>query len=316
VTAGPSTELAAPGTGASTVSPGRWIPSLLLLSAIWGSSFLFIKIGVSELPALFVALGRVAGGALALLVVVALTQDRLPRDLRTWGHHAVVAVVGVIAPFSLFAFGEQRVSSVLAGIWNSITPLVVLPMAVLVFRTEKMTARRLTGLILGLLGALAILGVWQGVGGSSLTGQLMCLAAASCYGVSIPYVRRYVTPLPASGVVSSLCQLLIASALLAVVAPVFSDGFPDVLALSWPVVASVAALGVLGTGLAFVLHLRNIRLVGASNASTVTYIIPIFATIIGVVVLREPLEWFAPVGAAIVLLGVAVASGIRLGRRR
>ena len=223
-----------------------------------------------------------------------MTRDRLPRDLRAWGHHAVVAVVGVAAPFSLFAFGEQRVSSVLAGIWNSITPLVVLPMAVLVFRTEKMTSRRLIGLALGFVGALVILGVWQGVGGSSLAGQLMCLAAAACYGVSIPYVRKYVTPMPQSGVVSSLCQLLIASALLAIAAPVFSGGFPDLLALSWPVVASVAALGVFGTGLAFVLHLRNIRLAGASNASTVTYIIPIFATIIGVVVLQEPLDWYRP----------------------
>lgn len=314
VTAAPPTVLPIQGTRGPALR--HWLPGLLVLSAIWGSSFLFIKIGVSELPPLFVALGRVAGGALALLVVVALTRDRLPRDPRAWGHHAVVAVVGVAAPFSLFAFGEQRVSSILAGIWNSVTPLVVLPMAVLVFRTEKMTARRLAGLALGFAGSLVILGVWQGVGGSSLAGQLMCLAAASCYGVSIPYVRKYVTPLPQSGLVSSLCQLLVASALLAVVAPVASGGFPDPSALSWQVVAAVGALGVLGTGLAFVLHLRNIRLVGASTASTVTYIIPIFATIIGVVVLREPLDWFAPVGAAIVLLGIAVASGLRLGRRR
>ncbi len=303
------------GTGAPAPALSRWLPGLLVLAAIWGSSFLFIKVGVSELPPLFVALGRVVGGALALLIVVAVTRDRLPSDLRAWGHHAFVAVVGVAAPFSLFAFGEQRVSSVLAGIWNSVTPLVVLPMAVLVFRTEKMTGRRLLGLGLGFVGALVILGVWQGAGGSSLAGQLMCFAAAACYGVSIPYVRKFVSPLPQSGVVSSLCQLLVASALLAVVAPLASGGYPDLLALSWPVVASVTALGVLGTGFAFVLHLRNIRLVGASTASTVTYIIPIFATIIGVTVLGEPLDWFAPVGAAIVLLGVAVASGVRLGRR-
>ena len=139
MTAAPPTALPTRAATASAPGLGRWIPGLLVLAAIWGSSFLFIKVGVSELPPLFVALGRVAGGALALLVVAAVTRDRLPRDLRAWGHHAVVAVVGVAAPFSLFAFGEQRVSSVLAGIWNSITPLVVLPMAVLVFRTEKMT---------------------------------------------------------------------------------------------------------------------------------------------------------------------------------
>jgi drug/metabolite transporter (DMT)-like permease len=279
------------------------------LAAIWGSSFLFIKVGVTELHPLFVALGRVLGGAIALVVVVLLTRDRLPRDPWFWGHNAVVAVVGVALPFTLFGFGEQRISSVLAGIWNSVTPLIALPMAVLVFRTEKITSRRVLGLVLGFVGAATILGVWQGVGGSSLAGQLMWLTAAACYGVAIPYTRRYITPRPESGLAASAGQLLIATVLLAVVAPLAGGGYPAVAELSGPVVASVAALGVLGTGLAFVLHMRNIRLLGASTASMVTYLIPVFATVIGVLVLGEELAWFQPVGAAVVLLGVAITQG-------
>ncbi len=100
----------------------RWLPGMATLAAIWGSSFLFIKVGVTELHPLFVAFGRVLGGAVALVVVVLLTRDRLPRDPRFWAHNAVVAVLGVALPFSLFGFGEQRISSVLAGIWNSVTP--------------------------------------------------------------------------------------------------------------------------------------------------------------------------------------------------
>ena len=280
------------------------------LAAIWGSSFLFIKVGVTELHPLFVALGRVLGGAIALVAVLLLTRDRLPRDPRFWGHNAVVAVLGVALPFALFGFGEQRISSVLAGIWNSVTPLIALPMAVLVFRTEKMTHRRVLGLILGFVGAATILGVWQGIGGSSLAGQLMCLTAAACYGVAIPYTRRFLTPRPESGLAVSASQLLIATMLLGVVAPLAGGGFPAVAELSGPVLASVAALGVLGTGLAFVLHMRNIRLLGASTASMVTYLIPVFATVIGVVVLGEELAWYQPVGAAIVLLGVAIAQGV------
>ncbi len=187
-------------------------------------------------------------------------------------------------------------------------------MAVLVFRTEKMTRRRVLGLVLGFVGAATILGVWQGVGGSSLAGQLMCLTAAACYGVAIPYTRRFITPRPVSGLAVSASQLLIATVLLGMIAPLVGGGFPDVTELSGPVVASVAALGVLGTGLAFVLHMRNIRLLGASTASMVTYLIPVFATVIGVTVLGEHLAWFEPVGAAIVLLGVAIAQGVgRLG---
>ena len=288
-----------------------WLPGMLTLAAIWGSSFLFIKVGVSELHPLFVALGRVLGGATALVVVALLTRDRLPRDLRLWGHNAVVAVLGIAVPFSLFSYGEQRISSVLAGIWNSVTPLVVLPMAVLVFRTEKMTLRRVLGLGLGFLGACVILGVWQGVGGSSLAGQLMCLAAAACYGVAIPYTRRFIAPRPESGLAMSVSQLLVATVVLAVVAPLAGGGFPAVLDLSAPVIASVALLGVVGTGLAFVINLRNIRLLGATTAAMVTYVIPVFATLIGVIVLGEQLAWYQPVGAVFVLLGVAVAQGRR-----
>ena len=288
----------------------RWLPGMLALGAIWGSSFLFIKIGVSELHPLYVALGRVASGALILLLILLATGRGLPRDVGTWGHNAVIALIGVAMPFTLFGYGEQRISSILAGIWNSITPLVVLPLAVVAFRTEKMSTRRLIGLLLGLIGALIILGIWQGVGGSSLSGQLLCLAAASCYGVAIPYTRKFVSPRPESGIAMSAVQLIVATLVLGLLAPLVSGTVPDVRALSWPVVGSVATLGAVGTGIAFVIHLRNIRLVGASTASMVTYIIPVFATVVGAVVLGERITWYQPVGAALVLLGVAVAEGV------
>lgn len=287
---------------------------MLVLALIWGSSFLFIKVAVAELHPLYVTLGRVAFGAVALLIVLALTRQRLSFDPRLWGHCVVLAVVGTAVPFSLFAYGEQRVSSVLAGLWNSVTPLVVLPMAVLIFRTERSSVRKLAGVGLGFVGALVILGVWQGTGGSSLTGQLMCFGAAACYGVAIPYQKRFVASRPESGVVVSGVQLLLATAVMAVVAPVVTRTVPNVTALSWPVVGSMVALGALGTGIAFVIHLRNIRMIGASLASMVTYVIPVFATVIGIVVLREQLQWYQPVGAAVVLAGVAVSQGL-LGRR-
>jgi drug/metabolite transporter (DMT)-like permease len=283
---------------------------MVILGMIWGSSFLFIKIGVSELHPFYVAWARVASGALALLVILLVTRHRLP-DLRGWGHNAVVGVIGVAAPFSLFGYGEQRIPSILAGIWNSITPLVVLPLAVIAFRTERLTLRRLIGLVLGLAGALMILGIWRSPGGSSLSGQLMCLAAAACYGVSIPYTRKFLSPRPESGLAMSAAQLIVASVVLAVVAPLVSGGVPHPAQLSWQVLASILTLGVVGTGIAFVIHLRNIRLIGASAASMVTYIIPVFATLIGALVLGEQIAWYQPIGAAIVLLGVAVAQGVR-----
>ncbi|MFJ6199838.1 DMT family transporter [Micromonospora sp. NPDC092111] len=294
---------------------GSWLPGFLALAAIWGSSFLFIKVGIEELHPLHLTLYRVATGAATLLVVLVLLRDRLPREPRVWAHLVVVAAFGVAIPFTLFGFGEQRVESMLAGIWNATTPLIVLPLAVLAFRTERLTTRSAVGLGLGFLGVLVVLGVWEGVGGAHFTGQLMCLGAAACYGVAIPYQKKFIAGSSHSGLSLSAAQLLVATAQLAIVAPLVAGAPPVPTGLSLPVVASVLALGALGTGLAFVINLRNIRLAGASTASTVTYLVPIFAVLIGAVVLGERLNWHQPVGALIVLLGVAVAQGV-VGRRR
>ncbi len=169
-----------------------WLPGFVALAAIWGSSFLFIKVGVAELHPLHLTLYRVGSGALTLLVVLAVLRDRLPRDPRVWGHLTVIAAFGVALPFTLFGYGEQRVESMLAGIWNATTPLVVLPLAVLVFRTERLTAPGAVGLGLGFTGVMVVLGVWQGIGGAHFVGQLMCFGAAACYGLAIPYQKKFI----------------------------------------------------------------------------------------------------------------------------
>ncbi|MFG3709140.1 DMT family transporter [Micromonospora sp. NPDC047670] len=292
-----------------------WLPGFIALAAIWGSSFLFIKVGVEELHPLHLTLYRVGAGAVTLLVVLAVFRDRLPTEPRVWAHLAVVAALGVAVPFTLFGYGEQRVESMLAGIWNATTPLIVLPLAVLVFRTERLTVRRAVGLGLGFVGVLVVLGVWQGVGGAHFVGQLMCFGAAACYGVAIPYQKKFVAASAHSGLSLSAAQLVMAVAQLAVVAPFVAGAPPVPTSLSPEVIASVLALGALGTGLAFVINMRNIRVAGASTASAVTYLIPIFAVLIGALALGERLTWHQPVGALIVLVGVAVSQGL-IGRRR
>ena len=299
-------------------APGlrAWLPSFLLLAVIWGTSFLFIKVGVRELPPLWLTFARVAAGAVVLLVVLAVTRDRLPREPRLWAHLFVVAALGVVFPFTLFGYGEQRVSSVLAGIWNAATPLVALPLAVLVFRTERMTRRRAAGIAIGFLGVLTVLGVWRGVGGVQLTGQLMCFGAAMGYAVAIPYQKKFIAGSSASGVALAAAQLLVALAQLAVLAPLVAGAPPAPSHLSAQVVWCVLALGALGTGLAFVLNFRVIRVAGASTSTSVTYLMPIVATLVGVLILGEALHWNQPVGAAVVLAGVAVSQGALSRRRR
>jgi drug/metabolite transporter (DMT)-like permease len=303
-------------TGPDTAAARRWLPSYLMLAAIWGTSFLLIKVGVRELHPLWLTFGRVAAGSAVLLVVLAVTRDRLPRDARLWGHLAVVAALGVTLPFTLFGYGEQRVSSVLAGIWNAATPLVALPLAVLVFRTESLTPRRAAGIATGFLGVLVVLGVWRDLGGSQLTGQLMCFGAAMCYAVAIPYQKKFIAGRTGSGVSIATGQLLMALAQLIVLAPLLAGAPPAPAGLSPQVVWCVLALGALGTGLAFVLNLRVIRVAGASTSASVTYLMPVVATVVGVLILGEHLIWNQPVGALIVLTGVAISQGVLSRGRR
>jgi drug/metabolite transporter (DMT)-like permease len=297
-------------------APRAWLPGFVLLGVIWGSSFLFIKVGVAELHPLYVTLGRVLAGVLALLAVLAATRDRLPRDLRLWAHLTVTGIVGTALPFTLFGYGEERVSSSLAGIWNAATALLVLPLAVYLFRTERMTAHRAVGLLIGFVGVLVVLGVWAGLGGAQFTGQLMCIAAAACYAVAIPYTRRFVSQRRESGIALAAGQLVTATVALAIVAPLTAGAPTPITDLSLKAVASILTLGAVGTGLAFVLNMRNIKLVGATTASMVTYLIPVFAVVLGVLALDEHITWHQPVGALIVLLGVAVAQGLVPTRKR
>jgi drug/metabolite transporter (DMT)-like permease len=292
------------------------VPGFITLSAIWGSSFLFIKVSVVELHPVYVTLGRVALGAATMLLLVVILRDRLPCGWRIWGHLVVAGVIGVALPFTLFGYGEQRIPSLLAGIWNATTPLVALPLAALVFRTEQFTLRKAAGIALGFGGVLLVLGVWRGVGGAVLTGQLMCFGAAGCYGVAIPYLRRFVTTQRSSGLALVAGQMVAATAVMAVVAPLTGGPAPVVTRLPADVIGSMAALGVLGTGFAFLIHYRNIRLVGASAASLVTYLVPLFAVLAGVLVLGEPLAWYQPVGTLVVFSGIAIMQGVPVPRRR
>lgn len=294
-----------------------WLPTMLALAAIWGCSFLFISVGVRELHPLYLALGRVIAGATVLLVILAIKREPLPRDPRLWMHSFVVGAAGSAIPWTLFGFGEERIPSLLAGIWNGITPLIVLPMAVLVFRTETFSAQRVAGLVVGFGGMLVVLGAWHVDGGADLLGQALCMLAAVSYGVVIPYQKRFVASTSLSGTALSASMFLCATVQLAIVAPIVTGQAPPApWSLSIEVIASVLALGALGSGLAFVLSMRNIRLIGASRASMVTYLMPVFSILVGVIVLHEHLTWYQPVGGLVVLLGVAVSQGLLASLRR
>jgi len=249
----------------------------VLLSAIWGFglSFMFIKVGDQGPAPLQVAFGRLLCGAATLMIVLAVRREGLPRDPRVWRHLAVAALLVNALPFSLFAYAETHVTSVIAGMWNATTPLLTLLVAMLVLPEERPSSERVLGIGIGFAGVLVLLGIWHAPTGGALLGNLACLAAAAGYALGFPYVRRNLSGRPESSVALSTGQLLCGAAALALITP-FLTTSPASLPL--PVAASVLSLGVLGTGLAYILNFGVIQAAGATSASTVTYVIPLFST--------------------------------------
>lgn len=295
-----------PPRGKGFVLPAQF----LLLSAIWGSSFLFIKVGDAAFAPVLVSFGRMVFGSVTLLIIIALRRDRLPRGRAVWRHLIIASLLANVLPYTLFAYGETHVTSIVAGIWNATTPLLTLLVVLLTLAEERPSRERLAGLTIGFAGVLFVLGVWHGIGSQELVGNLACFAAAACYGLALPYVRRNLAGRSESTISLSAAQLLCGTGWLALALP-FLGAQPH----AWPVasILSIGALGALGTGIAYMLNYELLRKMGATTASMVTYIIPIFSTLIGVVILHEPLTWNQPVGALIVITGIAVSQGrIRL----
>jgi drug/metabolite transporter (DMT)-like permease len=284
-----------------------WRAQFVLLAAIWGSSFLFIKVLGEHWPAPWVAFGRVALGAITLTAVTLIRRERLHiRDRRVWRHLIVVALLYNVIPFTLFAYGEQHTSSIVAGLWNATTPLWVLIAVLLVFDEERLSRGRAAGMLVGFVGVALVLGPWRSLGHGELIGNLACAGAGLSYGISWPYTRRYLAGRPESALALSYGQLLCATAILAVIAP-FAGAPTTHIGLKG--VGSLLALGTLGTGVAYLLNYSIIRAAGAAVGSTVTYLIPVFSTALGAIVLNEPLRWNQPVGAVVLITGIAVAQG-------
>lgn len=298
-------------------NPRTTVWAFLALSLIWGASFLFIKVGLEGLSPAQVVLGRILLGALTLAVIMTVTRRRWPRDRRVWGHMVVVGAFFCAIPFTLFAWAEQYVPSSLASIYNATTPIMTLLLTPLVLRSERLDRTRVAGLVVGIVGVVVLTGPWQLFGSgdvrATIPAQLACLGATVSYGFAGLYLRRFVSGLPYDSVTLSSVQLTMASAVVLLLAPFTARG---PVSLSVPVVLSVAALGIVGTGIAYIWFTRIIRDWGAARASTVTYLAPVVGVVLGVLVLGESIHWYEPVGGAIVIGGILVSQGVTLRRAR
>ena len=290
------------GTRGKTSS--SWLPAYLILGFVWGCSFIFIKLGLEFLTPFGVAFVRCALGALTLLLIAKWRGYSLPKDPMVRFHLWVVAVLLNVIPGIFYAWAETVVTSVLAGIINAVTPLMTLLAIMAVNRQEKPKAFQIIGLFIGFLGVLTVLGAWNGLGDNPLWAIVVLMSAVTCYGISFPYTRRFVMPygLKSESIVSM--QLLLAAVTLL---PFFLfNGVERYEYMPGPLLAMLA-LGVFGSGLAYLWNFKVMELAGSAIASSVTYLTPVVAIIVGIIFLGEKVTWYEPVGGLVVLLGAAIA---------
>jgi drug/metabolite transporter (DMT)-like permease len=280
-----------------------WRVRFGVLTLIWGFSFLLIKVGTEGYAPFQVTLGRLVFGTLVLAVAMVWKRERLPRGARTWGHLTVAAFLINALPWSLFAYAELTIPSTLAGICNATSPLWGMALSLVALSEDRPTRSRVAGLGIGFLGVLTVLGAWQGFHGLEAKGTAMALLASLSYPIGWIYVRRTLAGSSHSNLSLTGAQLLLATAQLAVVTPLFTT-LPTRFAVV-PLLA-IVALGTLGTGVAMLVQYGLVAEIGPTTAQMVTYFIPVIATAAGVAILGESLTWSTPVGAVIVLAGAAL----------
>lgn len=291
----------------ATAGPRALPLQFIALSLVWGSSFLFIKVGLNGLSPLQIVTARMGLGALALAAITLLLRVRLPRSARQWAHIGVVSVFLCVLPFSLFAWAGQHIDSALSSIYNATTPLMTLLVTLVALRAERPHRTQLAGLALGLAGVLVVLAPWRLPGGQdagSIVAQLACLGATASYGIAFVYLRRFVSPLGLPAVAVATIQVGVGAVALLVTVP-FLDDHP--VTLTPAVVASMIGLGVFATGIAYIWNTSIVAGWGATAASSVTYLTPVVGVALGALVLGETITWNQPLGAALVVAGIVLS---------
>ncbi len=303
-------------TRSDTAQPPRRriLVQFVLLALTWGSSFLFIAVALTALSPAQVVLGRLTIGAVTLGLICLVTRRRLPAFGIVWAHFFVVSLLLCVIPFLLFASAQQEISSGLASIYNATTPLRTVLIAWVALRSERLTRTTLIGVALGFLGVLVVLGPWNGLGTGTLLAQVSCLGATASYGAAFVYLRRFISPRGIDPIAAATMQVGLGAVVMVALAPFIAL---SPVSLTVPAVAALIALGALGTGVAYAWNTSIVDAWGATNASTVTYLAPVVGVTLGVLILAEHVEWHQPLGALIVIAGIAIShERLRLPTRR
>ena len=281
---------------------------LLTLSVLWGSSFFFVGLVVSALPPLTIVLARVGFAAVTLWIIIAVLRIPCPKSAQAWLTLFGMGLLNNVIPFSLIVWGQTQIPSGLASIFNATTPLFTVVIAGLLLSDERLTSAKLIGALVGLIGTAYMIGpsALSGLGGDALA-QLAIIGAAISYGFASVFGRRFksmsLAPITtAAGQVTASTVILVPFVLL--IDHPFRLPMPGL-----EIWASLLALAVFSTALAYILYFKILSVAGATNLTLVTFLIPISAILLGYVVLGERLELSHYIGMAIIGLSLSIIDG-------
>lgn len=290
-----------------------YVPLLLVLALIWGSSFMFIEIAIDDLSPAATMTGRLlfASAALGAVLVAKRGFRQAVRCLRDFGWAGVVlGVISTALPFWLIAWGQTRIDSGIAAIGNASMPIFVALLAMRFARHERVTGVRAFGLVLGIIGVGVLVGVNPEGGWAGAIGTLAVILASISYAAGSLFSQHKLGD--SSGLLVSTASVLWGT--LVILPFGIAQGPGDI--PGWEAIAAVAALGLLGTALGLMMYLRLLADHGSARGSLVVYLLPVVALFYGAVFLDEPLRVTALVGLALILAGVAIASGLVRPLRR
>ena len=307
-----------PTSGAAlSMSSVEWA-MLLVLSVLWGGSFFFVGLAVRDLPTLTIVVLRVGLAALVLWGVVAVLRRPVPGDPRTWIAFLGMGMLNNVVPFGLIVWGQQTIGSGLASILNATTPLFTVAVAGLLLSDERMNGRKLTGIAAGFVGVVILVGprALSGIG-TDLLAQIACLGAALSYAFAGVFGRRF-KRLGVDPIVVAAGQVSASTFVLAPLALIIDRPW----SLSMPTPSTwwaILGLAVLSTALAYILYFQILQRAGATNLLLVTFLIPVSAITLGVLVLGEDLSGLEIAGMMLIGAGLLAIDGrvmnIRKNRR-
>jgi drug/metabolite transporter (DMT)-like permease len=288
---------------------------LILLSILWGASFLFMKVALAELPTFTIVFSRVCIASLTLLILIKILNHEFPKGLKVWRVFLIMGFINNVVPFSLLVWGMTELASGLAAILNAMTPFFTILLAHFVTIDERISYNKIVGVLLGLAGVVVLIGV-DALGGfnASILAMLACLGAAFSYALAAIYGRQFIR-MNIQPVTGAFGQVT-ASSFLLIPIVIFVDS-PWTLSMpgmnTW---LSIAILGVGSTAIAYILYFSILAAAGATNITLVTLLVPVSAILFGWLILGETLLTNHLIGMAIIALGLLAIDGRLWARLR